>query len=1640
MVQSALVKVAWGITFAIAAKQNKHKVSDFIGRVNDRFKRALDFVTGKGKKAKASIKKAYEKVENSKAGQEIKKQYDKALAQASNYRQKLIELGYENIEADEMMDKRMFLTSSTDPPNFNYSITSKTTEPSYKFKPRTKDEKLGFVDHEGKVTIKGYLKNISKALSGDRGEDGKVKKPSWFQRTKENMERRKLEIEAEKEAAKLRGKKDRKGSFLGKLFSSPLSFFVGLYMLPFKLIGNFLFGKLFGGLGTKIGEIISNFTTNIKLFIKEGVKLLVTNVGELFRKFSTALGTGLKNLGLAIWNRRPKWLKDMWQNIKKNWRIGRRWRRRFGKSLGTRFKDLKTSIGKYLGGLGDKVTTKLGWLGGKISEKFGWLGEKMKGWFNTLGKQLMILGDKITSSKLWGKAKGFFGAKGLGGRALGWIGTGIANAARFGGMVLSGPVGWGLAIGMALWGGYTLYKLFKGKDAKFPDTPAGRISQLRMYSYGLSMKENTKFKKIFELEEVVGKFMRREDDGTVTTLDLDLETRNKIGEIFEVDFENPDGSEEYLSRWLRERFFPAYREFLRVLWNQDRSKKPGELDSLNRTQLAHIAYDYDPPGRIWEFKHLPFSKPRKSSMTIKEFKNLQDTIQNELSIEWESIQSKLTAEQKTKMRNINERAKNKTSMNASEDRLTSLDRTDKKLSSELRNIISPEDNTYLTVDEQIDALLEKEGYFPPNGKDGPMQLYIDREKPWMRDEVIRLTTEETGEPLDIDTLWEHYSKHKRLWKVRGKNPDPEHFRQWVKGLTFLAYRNAKLSNEGFIIPESMQHELKNHGGKGVSYIPPAVRRRMEELERKKRAIRDAAMGAYIPTETNVKVDMNNYQDKGQVSFKLVGGDRSANEAFIFGSNKMAHYDYFDNIKTPFGDHNPIQKNEPYGGYRAFGTSSPASGRYGAISLPEFRTDEKVTTFTGNPSAIISSGKLGSMGIGPETPPFFTDTRYPNKIIDSTLEMGDPNGIGLMSLDEVFKLASQTTGVPEPILWAFAKLESSLNPVVKAPGKGNTATGLLQMTKAAWKTMLEWHGKKYGLNMSNANRYNPLHNVLLGAEFIKGNMKSIAGYKSLGIDLPTALYAAHFFGPTGVKTFFSALKNRPDALMENIMESATNSNPTLLKGKTPIQVLEHLKAKIHGAINDPAENWSGYKKLKQAFPNLYRNSKPGDRDMGQLLEVGDGKKPEGLDKTLDMLNDSMISGQDAGQTSSFGLDSNYSMGNNPYDNVQSFIDKGPPGAFSQLLSDMNLTDHKNGGVYDGGRPSEQYNTSTNTPYDTASLRDYAGEKEILGEDYGKSETLAVSVHPIKVGYPFYFTSLFGPRNTGIKGASTTHKGVDIGVPSKKAGTPIVATGPGKVWRAYNSKSYGLVVYILHNDGYQTRYAHLDKILVREGQEVNAGDLVGLMGNTGVGSGVHLHYEVRKGHGQWSPAVDPFNFSIIKNSYKGPKVPTVIEENGRVDSNEDLTEDNQQQSILMNMGVEPPPNSLEEALIQRDPVTGQSNYQDSNNDIDDSKGPEDESGITTEDKSQELKVDVDVNTTSLERSLEENNKAIRELIEVMVNAAKSNPPPPNSVVQQAQQNVKGLNEKVLSDINPTQTSKQPMNGESVRASQAIRFNNY
>ena len=133
----------------------------------------------------------------------------------------------------------------------------------------------------------------------------------------------------------------------------------------------------------------------------------------------------------------------------------------------------------------------------------------------------------------------------------------------------------------------------------------------------------------------------------------------------------------------------------------------------------------------------------------------------------------------------------------------------------------------------------------------------------------------------------------------------------------------------------------------------------------------------------------------------------------------------------------------------------------------------------------------------------------------------------------------------------------------------------------------------------------------------------------------------------------------------------------------------------------------------------------------------------------------------------------------------------------------------------------------------------------------------SLWPIKGGIG-HITMAFGQNRHPFTGQWYIHTGIDLA--TGRSGDPIMATADGQVITVETDPGWGNYIIIKHKHGFFTRYAHLSSFRVTRGQHVQKGQVIGYIGNTGISTGPHLHYEVHIG----SDVVDPMKYLNIKNT--------------------------------------------------------------------------------------------------------------------------------------------------------------------------------
>ncbi len=200
------------------------------------------------------------------------------------------------------------------------------------------------------------------------------------------------------------------------------------------------------------------------------------------------------------------------------------------------------------------------------------------------------------------------------------------------------------------------------------------------------------------------------------------------------------------------------------------------------------------------------------------------------------------------------------------------------------------------------------------------------------------------------------------------------------------------------------------------------------------------------------------------------------------------------------------------------------------------------------------------------------------------------------------------------------------------------------------------------------------------------------------------------------------------------------------------------------------------------------------------------------------------------------------------NLSKFEDK------VRLIADIKQTSNSSGLIGIGAIPKDEldtdipldqkHNNLMREMHQQVTLTNFAAKKQSLDfekliELLEKKRNLLASTPSVKP-VDGWITSQFGHRVSPFTDQKEFHSGLDI---ANKAGTPVIATANGRISYAGGKMYIGNLVVIDHGYGRVTKYGHLQKVLVKSGQEVKRGDVIALMGNTGRSTGPHLHYEVR-----------------------------------------------------------------------------------------------------------------------------------------------------------------------------------------------------
>jgi murein DD-endopeptidase MepM/ murein hydrolase activator NlpD len=202
-------------------------------------------------------------------------------------------------------------------------------------------------------------------------------------------------------------------------------------------------------------------------------------------------------------------------------------------------------------------------------------------------------------------------------------------------------------------------------------------------------------------------------------------------------------------------------------------------------------------------------------------------------------------------------------------------------------------------------------------------------------------------------------------------------------------------------------------------------------------------------------------------------------------------------------------------------------------------------------------------------------------------------------------------------------------------------------------------------------------------------------------------------------------------------------------------------------------------------------------------------------------------------------------------VKSIEDTATNPQSGDLSSFFDVRENSSGGIRETGELRElaQYLASVQEPIKEMGAL-FNSQSSLLSE--------VPNIWPIKGGIG-HISMFFGENANPFTGQNYVHKGIDLS--TYRAGDPIVATADGQVVTVdYDATGLGNYVIIRHKHGFYTRYGHMMTFRVKPGQRVEQGEVIGYIGNTGLSTGPHVHYEVHIG----SDVVDPYKFLNIRGS--------------------------------------------------------------------------------------------------------------------------------------------------------------------------------
>lgn len=1070
----------------------------------------------------------------------------------------------EQVKASLLSRLRGFTTSGTEPPVKRVTGAlggllerGRSLLPSLRRDPDTETSELaqdsGSVEEsldvnneltdKGNSTLEKIVEKLQELIDKPTGEgEASSNQPGWWGKRRERKQARQSEVEEEKKRAK-EGLKKKDPSWLDKILKK-IGWFAAAAFGAFKTITTFgakAIGKaLWTGtkwLARTLGKVAIKGLKWLGPQLIKGTKFLASGLWKGFKWLGGKLFGGIGSVAKGIVKAPLKIVSGLKGILVGAFRgavrgVGALFSKSIGKVAGTLLKGLKGMASGIVGSVAKLIP------GAGLAAKAGGI----------LSRGLSIAGRALPVAARIGRV------------ALPMLARGAA-------FVLTGPVGWAVGIASLAWEGYRLYKYITRNG--IPDTPAGKLTRLRMISYGYNDTLKANYHKLFSLEEVVGPSITfNKQTGKVDIGDF---SERQVEDIFEIFGISPEDEEKValFENWFQNRFLKSYATFLQAMWKVNDSIKPGDVDKLKNPEIHQLLDNYTLTADVWNHTEIPTFDGTVSPVLRSDLDTVVLSLRSDLG---ENLSS-LALQQATDRKLETQARDYETIAQRERDRRQRL--SDNNQSTAQTNPAQQQRPGFNPMSMAVADEAE-----PDNGRgSGGSSPRVPNQSPNMAGgELIDGDGSHSG--IKFNTKEENLTNvHPKVYK---------NFTGMAKEFYQLTGKQVQL-NEGF---RSFAHQQRLHRQNPNRAAPPGRSLHeyglaldvntvdMKELE-KLGLLRKYGFTASVGGETwhlePIGVSINPNASKHDPNFREQALDASPGRggagwglvpnSRLYSRNIDLQKNIFntevepeeaptglelltniDSKPTP----NPVDPRTPLQGVDLLTYRGPSQR---PSTPPEGPTDSSeptrpTTTPSTSPEVAGSTRPVS----GQSTPAMDLGSASPN-----------------MPVMQAIQQASKMTGVDKETLVTFAKLESSLRPGVTAAT--SSATGLFQFTKGTWKWILEKFGKKYGLT-PNADPTNPLHNSLMAGEYVKYNSKFVEKHNQAGIDKPIALYLAHFLGPGGARRFINAFITNPNQPVRSAVDAGQyRANQASMGGRTLSQFLGSIRERWNTAGGTSSESYS-----------------------------------------------------------------------------------------------------------------------------------------------------------------------------------------------------------------------------------------------------------------------------------------------------------------------------------------------------------------------------------------------------------------------------------------------------------------------------------